>query len=119
MSVSISDSVGERRRMKTPANSRVANKSDDQAKIIRLLASIPEEQGGKARAWELNPLNGPDGDCPQLLSDAIWEFQQFWLTRGVFHQIDGVVDRNMHTLEHMNDLASGGFVLVAPEGQLD
>ncbi|GEM_PF-5419459 len=119
MTTSISLSVGVRRRMQTPANVKVPNKAADQAKIIDLLANIGEADGGKKAAWAVRPLCGPDGDCPRLLSDAIWDFQNFWLNKGIFHHIDGVIDPNLHTLQHMNDLASGGFTLVPPEGQLD
>jgi hypothetical protein len=105
--------------MQTPANVKVPNKQVDQGKIIDLLSSIDEAQGGKKTSWAVKPLSGPDGDCPVFLSDAIWDFQNFWLKKGVFKFIDGVVDPGMHTIEQMNDLAAGAFILVSPEGQLD
>ena len=105
--------------MQTPANIKVPNKQDDQVKLIELLANIDELQAGKKTAWTVRPLAGGDGTCVPLLSDAIWEFQEFWLKKGVFKFIDVVVDPGMHTLQHMNDLVAGGFTLVSPEGQLD
>jgi hypothetical protein len=86
----------------------VANFASDQAQVIDLLSSIPASKGGKAEAWANPPLAGPNGGCPQFVADAIWDFQSFWKARGVFHNIDGVVDPGGHTLAQLNNLASGG-----------
>jgi len=94
----------------------VANKDSDQQKVIRLLATISKDNGGKSPDWNTIPLSGGDGQCPKLLSDAIWDFQSFWKKKGVFHLIDGVVDRGMHTWQKLNQLALGGS-LVNPSVQ--
>jgi hypothetical protein len=41
--------------------------------------------------WDLNPLCGPDGQCPKDLADAIRDFQTFWLGKGVA-AVAGVVE---------------------------
>jgi hypothetical protein len=86
---------------------RVANFADDQASVIALLASIPAAKGGKKESWTTAPLSGPDGQIPQVLSDAIWDFQSWWKALGAFQNIDGVVDPGGHTLWQLNNLASG------------
>lgn len=88
----------------------VRNLSRDQEKILNLLAAIPASQGGKKEAWAVRPLSGPDGSCPQTLSDAIWDFQTFWKHRGVFHTVDGVVDPHRTSIRKLNELAGGGSV---------
>jgi hypothetical protein len=82
----------------------VANLASDQDKIISRLAKIPQKSGGKQEDWTVPPLSGPDGSCPQVLADAIWDFQSFWKDRGVFHVIDGVVDPGMHTWQQLLQL---------------
>jgi hypothetical protein len=102
MAVSLDGPVGLRFRTQN-----VTNNTSDQEKVVRLLAAIPGSQGGMKETWgELLPLWGPDGHCAQDLADAIWNFQSFWKAQGVFHNIDGVVDRGMHTLAQMNQLVS-------------
>lgn len=107
MAVSIDSPVGMRWK-----KVNVTNKSSDQQKIIKLLSEIPESQGGKKEPWSppkaVPPLAGPDGTCPQLLVDAIWDFQVFWKNAKVFRNIDAVVDPNMNTIKQMNKLAGGG-----------
>lgn len=100
---SISGPVGLRHRKQN-----VTNKAVDQATIIGLLAVIPESQGGKGTAWATPPIAGGDGSCPPALANAIWEFQDFWKKKGVFHNIDGVVDPGMNTLKKLNELSGGG-----------
>lgn len=117
MTVTLGEPVGMRFRTQN-----VANKQVDQGKVIELLASIPAAEGGKKEEWAFRPLSGPDKSCPKLLADAIWDFQVFWKAKGVFHNIDGVVDPAQHTLAHMNELSeldAKGFTLPSPEGQLD
>jgi hypothetical protein len=87
----------------------VRNKSTDQDLVIDLLRAIPDDDGGKKTSWLTRPLSLPDGQCPQWLADAIWDFQVLWKKRQVFHNIDGVVDPHMHTLQKMYQLA-----LIAP-----
>jgi hypothetical protein len=112
--VSIDGPVGLRWR-----SQNVTNNARDQDKIIKLLAGIPEAQGGKKGAWVTPPLSGPDKECPKFVADAIWEFQSFWKAKGVFRIIDGVVDPGMNTIKQMNDLNSAPLKTVPPEGQLD
>jgi len=105
-----------------PRSIPIKNLSADQIKIANLLAAIPTAEGGRQEVWTINPLVGPDGDCPPLILQAIFDFQSFWKAKGVFHYIDGVVDPLGNTLELMNelaDLSSGGFTMPPPEGQLD
>jgi hypothetical protein len=94
----------------------VSNKSSDQEIILNLLSAIPASQGGKKEAWLIRPLSGPDGSCPKFLSDAIWDFQAFWKAKGVFHDIDGVVDPRRHTIRKLNELASGGVITPVAAG---
>ncbi|MDW6022830.1 hypothetical protein SAZ10_13785 [Mesorhizobium sp. BAC0120] len=91
----------------------VTNNQRDQQKIIDLLWSIPTDKGGKkglilSGITVAPPLAGPNKFCPQVLADAIWDFQVFWKSSGIFQNIDGVVDPNMNTLKQLNLLASGG-----------
>lgn len=98
--ISLSGPVGKRNRVQ-----QVANRSEDQAKVLRALASIPSSEGGSADEWRnALPLAGPPGICNDILANAIWKFQSFWKVRGVFHIIDDVVDPGMHTLAKMNEL---------------
>ncbi|MEJ1157384.1 hypothetical protein [Prosthecomicrobium sp. N25] len=83
----------------------VANTNIDQQRVIYLLASIPSSEGGMGDEWAVQPLAGPDRQCPKHVADAIWKFQSFWKARGVFRHIDGVVDPGMNTLRQMNKLA--------------
>jgi pimeloyl-ACP methyl ester carboxylesterase len=105
MAVSIDGPVGLRFHRQN-----VKNNAEDQRKVVKLLAAIPKSQGGKKEEWGTPPLAGPDGTCPKLLVDAIWDFQVFWKKQGLFHNIDAVVDPNMNTLKQLNKLASGGSV---------
>lgn len=86
---------------------RVTNWARDQVKIIQLLASVPAAQGGQKESWTVPPLAGADGACPSHLADAIWSFQQYWKSRGEFHNIDGVVDPGGHTVRKLDQLGSG------------
>jgi hypothetical protein len=86
---------------------RVTNWARDQTKVIRLLASVSTAQGGQKERWTVPPLAGADGACPSHLGDAIWVFQQYWKTKGEFHNIDGVVDPGGHTLRKLDQLDSG------------
>ncbi len=100
--ISIDGPVGLRGRTRN-----VKNNAKDQGKVIQLLATIPESQGGKKAAWAVMTPSGSDGICPKLLADAIWDFQVFWKAKGVFHNIDGVVDPGKNTLKKLNELAAG------------
>lgn len=113
MGVDLDGPVGLRARV-----GNVRNLASDQGKIIGLLASIPEWQGGKQSTWSVPPLAGASGQCPQLLANAIWDFQVYWRQRGVFHIIDGVVDPHGHTLRQLNALASGAPAPGPPPGGL-
>jgi hypothetical protein len=85
----------------------VKNNASDQDKIIGLLAKIPKAQGGKKEEWRVPPLSGANGSCPGFVSDAIWDFQQHWKTKGHFQHIDGVVDPDKNTLAQLTLLAAG------------
>lgn len=85
----------------------VTNSAEDQRIVIGLLSSISTEQGGKREAWPAPPLAGPPGQCPSFVVDAIWDFQRFWKTKGVFHNIDGVVDPGGRTLKRLNEIVRG------------
>lgn len=105
-----------------PHPGAIQNLQVDQLKVIRLLAAIPQSQGGQKETWAVNPLPGADGDCPLLLAQAIFAFQTLWKGQHDIFVADGVVDRGKNTIGLMNelaDLASGGFILAPPEGQLD
>jgi hypothetical protein len=91
----------------------VTNAAVDQVKIITLLAAIPASQGGQRENWVVPPLSGPDGSCPQLLADAIWNFQTLWHNLGVLLVVDGVVDPDKSTLNRLNDLADANAVAQA------
>ena len=84
----------------------VRNSNDDQQKVITLLSEIPSVQGGKKDDWEVPPLAGPDGVCPQVLAFAIWDFQSWWKRFGIFKNIDGVVDPGGNTLTYLNFFAT-------------
>lgn len=114
MTVELSAPVGLRGRTQ-----KVTSAAADQQKIIDLLVAIKVDEGGKKEVWTTPPLTGADGDCPQFLADAIWDFQLFWKKKGVFHVIDGVADPGKHTISQMNGLLSGEIPQTAPEGQLD
>jgi len=94
------ESVGMRGRAQN-----VRNRSEDQQTVIRLLAAIPNSNGGKADDWTTPPLAGPNGSCPRLLVDAIWSFQSFWKQRGEFAVVDGVVDPQRHTYRKLYALS--------------
>jgi hypothetical protein len=100
--VSLSGPVGLRGRV-----SNVMNSSDDQQKVITLLAGIPFHFGGKNEDWEVAPLAGSNGVCPKILADAIWDFQSWWKRVGIFTHIDGVVDPGGNTLRQLNFLNAG------------
>jgi hypothetical protein len=103
MAIQIEFPVGLRNRTQN-----VSNRAIDQKKIISLLSKIPESSGGKQKTWRTLPSAGGDQSCPRLLADAIWDFQVFWKKRGVFRNIDGVVDPFMNTLAKLNELAQTG-----------
>ena len=86
---------------------QVKNTQSDQKKVAALLAAIPGSSGGKKNQWYAPPLPGLDGQCTQALADAIWSFQQFWKSRGLFQVIDGTVDPGMHTWQTLVKLAKG------------
>ena len=88
--------------------SQVKNANADQQAVIDLLTAISSADGGKKEVWGAPPLAGPTGQCPRFLADAIWEFQDFWRSRGVFHNIDGVVDPGGNTYKQMINLARHG-----------
>jgi hypothetical protein len=90
-----------------PRPNNIKNFARDQKKVIDLLMTITVTQGGKKGEWLAPPLAGADGNCPAFLSDAILAFQKFWKAKGVFHNIDGVVDPDAHTLGKMNELTGG------------
>ena len=99
--VSLDGPVGLRGRV-----AKVKNSNHDQIQVITLLSEIPFGQGGKKEDWELPPLAGPDGVCPQILAVAIWDFQFWWQRLGVFKNIDGVVDPGGNTLRYLNFFAA-------------
>ena len=88
--------------------SQVKNASADQQAVIDLLTAISVADGGKKEVWGAPPLAGPSGQCPRFLAEAIWEFQDFWRSKGVFRNIDGVVDPGGNTYKHMIGLARRG-----------
>ncbi|RHW16471.1 hypothetical protein D1610_15330 [Sphingomonas gilva] len=85
----------------------VLNHADDQRKVIDLLSSIADGDGGKQQSWGAPPLTGSTGACPRFLTDAIWDFQRHWKSKGRFRNIDGVVDPGGNTLKMLNLLSSG------------
>lgn len=95
---------------------KVKSNAGDQAKVIGLLAKISKAQGGKKEEWATPPLSGANGDCPSFVSDAIWDFQFFWKSKGHFRNIDGVVDPGMNTLAQLNLLAAGVTPPAPPPG---
>lgn len=99
--VSLDGPVGLRGRV-----AKVKNSNNDQQKVISLLSDIPFAQGGKKDDWEVPPLAGPDGVCPQILASAIWDFQSWWKLAGLFKNIDGVVDPGGNTLRYLNIFAA-------------
>ena len=99
--VSLDGPVGLRGRI-----ANVRNSNDDQQKVITLLSEIPSVFAGKKDDWEVPPLAGPDGVCPQVLAQAIWDFQSWWKLAGIFHNIDGVVDPGGNTLRYLNFFAN-------------
>ena len=98
------DNIGMRGPVGTSTSRRVMNRTEDQTIVIELLAGISASDGGMKEAWTAPPLAGPSGQCPALLAEAIWGFQSFWKTKGVFRNIDGVVDPGGNTLKHMFQL---------------
>ncbi len=107
--VSLTGPVGLRNRTE-----KVRNLSVDQRQIISLLSRIPESNGGRQAAWSSDlPLEELDGNIKKSVADAIFEFQKYWLGRGVT-MADGVVDPTGHTLKQLNLLADGGSTPVAP-----
>lgn len=98
--IPLSGSVG------SSASRRVMNANADQRVVIELLAGIAATDGGKREEWSIAPLAGPAGQCPPILADAIWSFQSFWKTKGVFRNIDGVVDPGGNTIKKMTELIS-------------
>ena len=99
--VSLDGPVGLRGRV-----AKVRNANEDQIKVITLLSEIPGMFRGKKEDWELLPLAGADGVCPQILAAAIWEFQSWWKLAGLFKNIDGVVDPGGNTLKYLNFFAA-------------
>ena len=93
----------------------VANYTDDQSTIISLLFQIPQSDGGKGGVWVAEPLAGPNGQISKMVAEAIWEFQDFWLKKGVFHHIDGVVDPGGNTLKQLLKLSTGRRGHLLPE----
>ena len=87
---------------------QVANYVEDQLTVIGLLAEIPPSRGGKQGIWDVPPLAGGHGQCPRVLADAIWDFQEHWRKAGVFRFPDGVVDPAGNTLKQLNLLAPSG-----------
>ena len=81
----------------------MTNNAEDQAKVIQLFAApaIGRREDG---AWGNNKFILNNGSCPKPLADAIWDFQLHWKNRGVFKNIDGVVDRDGNTIKKMNGL---------------
>ena len=109
MTVAISGPVGRRWRTQN-----VLNAPPDQEAIIDLLMAISLTQGGQREAWRERPARGIDGYCPQILADAIWEFQAFWKRQGVFRNIDGVIDPDGNTLKQLNKLVAANPTPVRP-----
>ena len=93
----------------------VKNTQQDQERVIGLLSSIGSADGGKKEAWPSPILAGGNGQCTPYLLSAIWDFQKHWKQRGVFKNIDGVVDPGGHTLLRLNLLAGGGAPPPGPE----
>src|SRR5262245_59539672 len=103
MPAKIAGPVGLRNR-----SQNVSNNAVDKSTVTELLATISKAQGGKSEDWTQRPDVGPSGSCPAEIANAIWEFQSFWKQRGVFHNIDGVVDPNGNTIRHLTKLAAAG-----------
>jgi hypothetical protein len=122
MDISLDGAVG-KKVGSFPHPTVIRNLQSDQLKVMRLLAAIPAAQGGKKETWgDWNPLVGVDGDCSPTLAQAILDFQTHWKGQRDIFVADGVVDSGKNTIGLMNelaDLASGGFILAPPEGQLD
>lgn len=96
--IGLSGSVG------TSTSRRVTNANADQRLVIELLAGITAGDGGMREEWSIPPLAGSPGQCNPLLAAAIWKFQRFWQTKGVFRYIDGVVDPGGNTIKKMTEL---------------
>lgn len=88
----------------TSTSRRIMNADADQKLVIELLAGISAADGGKREEWRIRPLAGPAGTCSPILADAIWAFQSFWQKKGVFRNIDGVVDPGGNTIKKMTEL---------------
>jgi hypothetical protein len=86
----------------------VDNSAEDQRRVIALLRRIKVSDGGKKEAWPAPILDGGDGKCAPILLDAIWTYQRHWQKRGIFKNIDGVVDPGGHTIYRLNLMAGGG-----------
>ena len=93
-------SVGKRNRKEN-----VKNFALDQATVISTLQRIPKSDGGKKEEWQVTPLSGANGNCPDLLANAIWDFQLHWKNQGQFRNIDGVCDPGGRTFQLMSALA--------------
>lgn len=91
---------------------QVTNFSADQDTIISLLATIPVAQGGQRERWGVQPLSGPDGNCPQPVADAIWDFQVFWEAAGLLQVVDGVVEPDRSTWKRLVALAEASPMVV-------
>jgi hypothetical protein len=90
-----------------PRTRKITNFSRDQDKIAKMLASISIADGGQKERGAAPPLSGPNGTCANAISDGIATFQLFWKRKGVFKNIDGIVDPDGHTLQQMNALIDG------------
>ena len=86
---------------------QVRNTQRDQKLVAGLLAAIPINKGGKQGVWYAPPLSGLEGSCTAVLANAIWDFQQFWKSYGLFDHVDGVVDPNQHTWRTLITLSKG------------
>ncbi len=96
---------------------QVRNTQRDQKLVAGLLAALPVSRGGKQGVWYAPPLSGPAGICTAALANAIWDFQQFWKSNGLFDHIDGVIDPNQHSWRTLISLAKGQPV--TPPGEDD
>jgi len=107
MTVSINGPVGEVRPNSWWRTTKPTSFSADQRRLIELLSKVPTDQGGKKGAWTTTAFVLQDGKCATDLADAIWNFQVEWKRRGLFRNIDGVVDPKGNTLRKLNELADG------------
>jgi hypothetical protein len=84
---------------------KVSSRKRDQEAILRLLGLIKVRDGGQLEIFAVFPIEpGENGECPEALAQAIFDFQTHWVRQGEFRRADGVVDPNGTTLKKMDAL---------------